>query len=243
MPDPQPEVISADASSRSDSYFRIKVGSRVNWTVAHVEKKMGSDTLEATLANTTFAGVKGLWSSSRVDCLSLERTFDFNFMTYECVPVGKDTPRQVAKIARFEWEIPYITHETEVYRHLEGSDIARRFLGHLFENGRPMGFLLEYVEGQFAGIHDLDKCKAVLERFHQLGWVHGDVNRYNFIINNDRACLIDFGNSQKSDCAEKMATEMMALSDKLRDESRLGAPFGAYEDGDDGETSSNDDEQ
>jgi hypothetical protein len=47
----------------------------------------------------------------------------------------------IAKIARFEWEIPRIERETSAYRLLDGSGLAPRFLGHIHENGRIVVFL------------------------------------------------------------------------------------------------------
>lgn len=57
--------------------------------------------------------------------------------------------------------------------------------GHLTENGRVMGFLVEKVEGRFACSDDLAQCEALLRRLHglgDLGLVPRDVNRYNFIM-------------------------------------------------------------
>lgn len=75
----------------------------------------------------------------------------------------------IAKIARFEWEVPRIERETIAYQLLEGSGPAPRFLAHIHENGRIMGFLLEKLEGRHASIQDLSACEAVPKSFHERG--------------------------------------------------------------------------
>lgn len=48
----------------------------------------------------------------------------------------------VAKFARFEWEIGYMENEARAYQWLRDSGIGPRFLGHLVEHGRVIGFLM-----------------------------------------------------------------------------------------------------
>lgn len=49
----------------------------------------------------------------------------------------------------------------------------------------------EYVEGKTAGIEDLDKISRELKRIHKKGFLHGDSQLPNFIIQNDKVFLID----------------------------------------------------
>lgn len=67
----------------------------------------------------------------------------------------------IAKYARFGWEIGYYQAETEAYSWLEGHGIRPRFLGHLKEEDRIIGFLLEKVQGRHATIQDLVGCEEV----------------------------------------------------------------------------------
>jgi hypothetical protein len=60
--------------------------------------------------------------------------------------------------------------------------VAPAFLGHLIENGRVIGLWLEKVDGGFASIDDLPQYKKALCGLHGMGLVHGDVNRFNFIV-------------------------------------------------------------
>ncbi|OOO05196.1 hypothetical protein OAory_01067120 [Aspergillus oryzae] len=59
---------------------------------------------------------------------------------------------------------------------LEQTGLAPRFLGHIHEHGRVVGFVLEKLNGRHGGIEDLSVCQALLQHFRGLGWLHGDVN-------------------------------------------------------------------
>ncbi|KAL4812919.1 hypothetical protein BDW67DRAFT_178279 [Aspergillus spinulosporus] len=74
----------------------------------------------------------------------------------------------VARFARFCWKIQYIENETT-------------FLSHLTENGRMIGFLMELItDGRHAGDQDVETCREVLSRLHDLGVQREDTNRFNF---------------------------------------------------------------
>jgi predicted Ser/Thr protein kinase len=93
----------------------------------------------------------------------------------------------VAKIARFDFEIRLVENETRVYEKLEKDKIkypdlaaiSPAFLGHLTEDGRVMGMLIEKLEDRMARIEDISACEDVVRRLHALGIVHGDLNRHN----------------------------------------------------------------
>lgn len=73
--------------------------------------------------------------------------------------------------------------------------IAPEFLGHLTEKGRIIGFLLEKFDGAHACVNGLADCEALGSRPHDAGFIHGDVNKYNILI--DRVSrngmrLVDF---------------------------------------------------
>ncbi|KAH8680573.1 alpha-galactosidase A [Xylariales sp. PMI_506] len=205
------------------------------WTVAHVFRCTESQELKFTLENRTLAGVRDTWHHETVDCQSLERVRLLKMNVFECV--RKDHPKPgstvIAKFARFEWEIPRIERETRAYRLLEGKGIGPQFLGHIHERGRVIGFLLEKLHGSFAAIEQLSWCQGVLGRFHQLGLLHGDINRYNFIVDKDGAKLVDFENYQDTQDIELMRKEMLALPSALQDESERGAAFNTDSKGDD----------
>ncbi|KAI0858013.1 alpha-galactosidase A [Xylaria cubensis] len=170
--------------------------------------------------------------AKRIDVLSLPRIKRLRSGVFETLYEGRAA---VAKIACFEWQIPSLTRETWAYcvltetqRPSDGPLIAPEFLGHLTENGRVMGFLIEKLEGRFACSDDLTQCAALLKRLHglgDLGLVHGDVNRYNFIVEECcRGCvrLVDFEHAQDYD--EELAhAELESLPAELAEETGRGS--------------------
>lgn len=140
----------------------------------------------------------------------------------------------VAKIACFDWQVARIERETWAYslltehRHLHPDEppIAPDFLGHLTENGRVMGFLLEKVEGTSASIDDLAICEALLRRIHGLGLIRGDVNRHNFIVDRESSRsgtvrLVDFEHAEDFD-EEQARSELLSLPAELVEETGRG---------------------
>lgn len=85
-----------------------------------------------------------------------------------------------------------IERATRAYPLLEGSGLSPRFLGHIHENGRIMGFLLEKIIGRAAFVEDLSICETAFGKLDGLGLLHGDPNRYNFLVMGERVKLLDF---------------------------------------------------
>ncbi|KAH7009175.1 alpha-galactosidase A [Macrophomina phaseolina] len=217
-----------------------------NWTVAHISRGAESGELKTSLSNQKFAGVRSIWHSAQINVLDLERTeqltgaafkaliskYAFRGLAAPSVPQllsSEDKVAVTAKIARFEWEIHRIERETRAYRALlqhGASDIAPRFLGHVHESGHVMGLLLEKLEGQRnASIDDLSGCEAVLGRFHGLGLLHGDANRYNFLVGQDGVRIIDFEHFQENTSEQLRKKEMQSLRNQLLDRSGRGSGF------------------
>lgn len=100
-------------------------------------------------------------------------------------------------------------------------------LGHIHEHGCVMGFVLEVIKGCPAKIEDLSRCRSVLQRLHDHGLLHGDVNRYNFVVQHNGAVrLVDFEGIQV--CADdpgSMQDEMASLYDQLVEETGRGGGF------------------
>ncbi|KAJ5795014.1 hypothetical protein N7457_001613 [Penicillium paradoxum] len=62
----------------------------------------------------------------------------------------------VVKFARFPWEIGYMEGETCAQRLIKDPGNGPRLLGHLTENGRAIGFILEHVtDVRYAELKDL----------------------------------------------------------------------------------------
>lgn len=89
-----------------------------------------------------------------------------------------------------------------------------------------MDLLLEKLEDRRnAGIDDLPDCERALERLHNLGVLHGEVNRHNFLVANDGVKLIDFERSQEDATELSKTLEMQGLRAELSDQSGRGAGF------------------
>ena len=177
---------------------------------------------------TTYPGVKNTWHATYVEYLDLRvgRKLRTGVYEVEC-PRGSfpdDTSGSVvAKFARFEWEVQYLDDETRAYSWIDGHDIGPRFLGHITEHGRVIGFLMEGVSNAVhAGPQDLELCQQTLARLHDLGIRHGDVNRFNFLIQDNRAVLIDFDTAHRCDNQDALREESDRLAEYLGDSSQRG---------------------
>ena len=179
---------------------------------------------EITSCKHDFKGVETIWHPTKVDITTLPVVRVIKCGVYK---VKYRDRFAVAKVARFEYEIRFLESETRVYRDIDGQDIGPKFLGHLTENGRTMGILLEHLDDfRVASKEDLSLCITALGRLHALGFVHGDVSRFNFLIRRDRNCakLIDFDCSKNATDAaiEVELSKMLAV---FKDESfRWGEP-------------------
>ncbi|KAI1343737.1 hypothetical protein F5Y15DRAFT_176974 [Xylariaceae sp. FL0016] len=137
-------------------------------------------------------------------------------------------------MARFHWEIQYMKAETRMYQVLKDQGIAPRFLGHIHEAGRIIGFLIEKVpNGRDAEPADLESCKAALRRFHALGFTHGHCNKYNFIILPDgQAVLIDFDKAKACADPALLEAEITSLEGQLAETTGRGGGFMPFDEGD-----------
>lgn len=176
----------------------------------------------ASVKSTQFPGVQNHWHGTYVDYLGLSVRRKLRTGLYEVKCPSLDCT-VVAKFARFPWEIQYIENETSAYQWISGYDIGPQFLGHVTENGRVIGFLMEHItNARHAGAQDVEICREVLSRLHGLGILHGDTNRFNFLIHDSKATLIDFDTAQKCDDPDALKQEMENLPGCLKDLSSRG---------------------
>jgi hypothetical protein len=112
------------------------------------------------------------------------------------------------------------------HQHPSEPPIAPNFLGHLTENGRVMGLLLEKVNGRFASPDDRSKCEEAIRRLHGMGLIHGDINRYNFLIKSSstgNVRMVDFEHVEDFD-EETAREELEVLPFELAEMSGRAGP-------------------
>lgn len=140
-------------------------------------------------------------------------------------PEFNDGKPVLIKTAVWPWEIASIEAETTVYERIRDKDISPRFLGHLTEgkDGRVVGFVVEWIQdARIAGPGDLESCRKVLGRLHELGIKHGDINKHNFLVwEGHDVVLVDF-EAAKECSPQELKDEMNALEENLQDTSFRG---------------------
>ena len=135
----------------------------------------------------------------------------------------------VLKIARFSHELAALHTEIKAYSVLEGHGFrhAPKFLGYAYEEtkDRVTGFLIEALSGHHPSIKDLDICQDAMTKLHALGIVHRDLNKFNIILQEKTAKLIDFEAAAFQDSEEYLKLEQeeaSSLAQKLADTSLVG---------------------
>ncbi|GAB1199142.1 hypothetical protein APSETT444_008487 [Aspergillus pseudonomiae] len=143
-----------------------------------------------------------------------------------CVKHGGESC--ILKVARFKHEIPALQREVAVYSSLtlSGFPHAPKFIGFVYEETkfRVVGFLMESITGKPPGVQNLRDCTETVRLLHAYGIVHGDLNKYNFLITEHGAKVFDFENAvvQGNVDPETAENEIETLAVKLEDESGIG---------------------
>jgi len=198
-----------------------------NWTSMNVARS-SNGTATCTVSSKPLEAVARIWHPEMIDVLGLKERGRFGARVRIVEWEGREV---VAKIARFDFEIRLVENETRVYEKLENDKIKHPdlaaisppFLGHLTENGRVMGMLVEKLEGRRACIDDISACEIIVRRLHTLGIVHGDLNRHNFVVDDQSGVvhLIDFENA-KDHSEVKAKEEIDSLKDQLIEDTGRG---------------------
>ena len=180
-----------------------------DWNTCHISRNFQTNEPHFSAGSKVeLRGVTTTWHDTFVDHLSLREARFLRSNVYEVTCPGFESTI-IAKFARFEWEIGYLAAETQTYEWIEGQDIGPRFLGHLTEEGRVIGFLISHVtDGRHASPEDYPLCHFALSRLHNLGIKHGDINKHNFLIHDGKATLIDFDNSSRPAGSDELEAEL-----------------------------------
>lgn len=176
----------------------------------------------ARATKTQLPGISNPWHSTHLDHLDLVYGEKVRSGVYKAT-----TPSipfaVVAKFARFAWEIDALENENAAYQWIEGKDIGPKFLGHLVEEGRIIGFVMERIDtARHATPDDLALCQTKLSHLHRLGIIHGDVNKFNFLIADGHVIIVDFECARKCEDPSSFETELRSLAEQLSDTSGRG---------------------
>lgn len=174
-----------------------------------------------------------VWHPDRIDIRELDPIKHLNHKVVLC---RYRSQLVCSKIARFEHELHEVERETQAYRIIEGHNLGPQFHGHLTENGRVMGILMEFVPDTRRGtLDDFQVCLAVLRKLHELKILLGDTNRNNFLVSSDggSAKICDFASSQldADDAGLKEEEEGLLQSlknDEFDDEEDMWDLYGDY---------------
>lgn len=177
----------------------------------------------ASVAKRQLPKIMHIWHPHKMDHLDLQVGQKLRTNVYEAATHGPAEPTIIVKFARFSWEIPQLDAETSAYEWIKGHSIGPNFLGHLTEEGRAIGFMIERItDCRHAGPEDLPLCQQVLSKLHQLGIKHGDINKHNFLIQDQKAILIDFDSATRCNDEKTLADEFDRLQQELYDTSGRG---------------------
>ena len=203
------------------------------WNYGYVNKSPETGLPQfAKVAQKQFRGVSTAWHPTRVDHLDVVLGEKLVQGVYDAT-CSQFTTSLVAKFACWEWEINYMDDECAAYQWIEGHSIGPKFLGHITEEGRVIGFLMERVmdetgDARHATPADNEACSKALAKLHQLGILHGDINKYNMLVTNKGVTLVDFCTARNCEDASAFDKEMRSLEASLRSDSRLGKPGGRF---------------
>ncbi|KAH8679171.1 hypothetical protein BGZ61DRAFT_535596 [Ilyonectria robusta] len=195
-----------------------------DWNEGRVRKDERTGKLAfANLDKSRLPGIGNVWHGTKVDHLELKKVAGVRQTLHRVTHPRFDRP-MLAKFAQFPWEIPYFAAETTSYEWIHNRGVGPEFLGHIHEDGRVIGFLLEEIPGvRTAEPGDLAACQRSLERLHALEIKHCDINKHNFLIREDNeAVLIDFETAQKCADVEQLDAEYQSLQESLADTSGRG---------------------
>jgi serine/threonine protein kinase len=195
---------------------------RIFW--ANSSEEFSSEDAEVQVETSTqvLSGISEIWHPLAIDYLELE--VGSNLRSDVCEATCSKIPGQfVVKFARFHYEIARLERETTAYKWIDGHNIGPKFLGHLTEHGRVIGFAMSKIEeARHATPDDLDICRQALRRLHTLGIKHGDTNKHNFLIHPHGVTMIDLDFAEQNATEAELNEEFYGLEHQLSDTSGKG---------------------
>lgn len=196
-----------------------------DWTKGRISKdNCTGKAVFSSISSDKLPAVESIWHPIVVDHLELKTVARLRQNIHKVSHVLFQEP-VIFKLANFPWEIPFLEAEIRAYAWIQDENIGPRFLGHVSEGGRVIGFLIENIVGASpATLDDLGACRMGLARLHLLGIQHGDVNRNNFLVQRPegKVTIIDFEAARKCDEQERLQAENASLEESFRDTSNRG---------------------
>ncbi|KAH7398263.1 alpha-galactosidase A precursor [Pyrenochaeta sp. MPI-SDFR-AT-0127] len=220
------QVLQASVDPEDQSEFRILVNRKIvkyltiDPGLYDVDDMCFGPSLTSMIPS--LPAVTHLWHPLQVDHLELHlgRKLRSNFYEATCPRFNSTI---IAKFARFAWEIPQLDAETSAYQWIENAQIGPKFLGHISEEGRIVGFIVERISScHHATPEDLALCQQTLLRLHKLRIKHGDINKHNFLMHDKNATLIDFDHATQNNDANTLGEEFRMLQAELEETSGRG---------------------
>ncbi|KAI1944140.1 hypothetical protein LOZ12_004258 [Ophidiomyces ophidiicola] len=135
------------------------------------------------------------------------------------------------KVAPFPFELRYLTTEVSTYMKLaaSGFPLAPKFYGLVYEGTRDRvtGFLMEIIRGRYPTMEDLGECEEALHMLHEYGFIHKDINKFNFLVTDHGVRILDFETAVlKSDADPGAAdAEMKSLPTIIQEQLTFRGPW------------------
>ncbi|OBT50024.1 hypothetical protein VE04_10165 [Pseudogymnoascus sp. 24MN13] len=143
--------------------------------------------------------------------------------------------RCILKTCPFAYQLRYFAQEVRAYEALceRQCDLVPRLEAYVFERSEEqvVGFVCEEVEGRFTGPEDYEECRRGVEKLHEFGVVHGDLNKYNIIMGTDGPRFIDLEKAvvdtqvSGDEFSRLRIEELGGLENTLNDEEGWGKPW------------------
>lgn len=233
---PKPLSTLPDQSGDKLSFQTVADG---DWNLGIMQVGSDGRYMLVSTENRQLPDLMAVWHEGRFDLgdlgyqmdVPMDRSgerFEFPLQLRGHIPSGifeaqKATEKAVVALWNYDLEASYseaLANESYIYSLLQGQTIAPQFLGHLTENNsRTIGYVLESVESRQARMMDFEGCREALKQLHNLGIVHGGINRESFLIKKDsKALLQNFFNSFRSSDQAIKEEEIARLEEVLKGE-------------------------
>lgn len=178
-----------------------------DWNLAEMESRKGQLVIvpKSDILDRSTIPLDSIWHPNRVDYSDLcieKQLLDIPGVTDKVAVVTHPchVGRMAMKIEGFNTGqtrlLQGLTRETDVYRLIDGKEVAPEFLGHIMDGENCIGFLTDYIaDTKPATKYSQKLCLETLEKFHHATkMLHCDLHVKNFLIHEQgtKAYLIDF---------------------------------------------------